>query len=435
MVAIDRRETVSQVLNKLFDFVKSDQFIAEDVKKYANAFITTEEQAKNVDIEGLLLAYVFERKIDDKFVMDLFIEKQTDLSDEEKEIIDGLKKSIYSIFEIKKVLKNGFELYNIVNEKTYPTSTIIKSSNFRGVGSGEYILGRIFPCKETNYLIVLNKIFPSAAKTEVFRYAVMMQMEKPEAVYQDNETKFQEIEKMTKELATTFQEYFNSLEIVTTTENLDEILAGFNDFVESGEKTNIDKLPELIKQPDEYKYFDINEVSKTQEGDFIDQATKGFSSAPASYDVGLMYDAETGLLVVPFYATFREIFKREDYKSVEGYQDCIKEIFNNDKVPPSVIEKVYNEFSSNFMNIVKEVLEETELQSLDELLKKYKKDYYTHRKFSVPTMLYSSEAFNELMYLLQEEQLMSYMNKTTEKVGRNDSCPCGSGKKYKKCCM
>ena len=22
----------------------------------------------------------------------------------------------------------------------------------------------------------------------------------------------------------------------------------------------------------------------------------------------------------------------------------------------------------------------------------------------------------------------------TDKVGRNDSCPCGSGKKYKKCC-
>jgi preprotein translocase subunit SecA len=23
----------------------------------------------------------------------------------------------------------------------------------------------------------------------------------------------------------------------------------------------------------------------------------------------------------------------------------------------------------------------------------------------------------------------------TEKIGRNDPCPCGSGKKYKKCCM
>ncbi|MCI7098671.1 MAG: SEC-C domain-containing protein [Lachnospiraceae bacterium] len=24
--------------------------------------------------------------------------------------------------------------------------------------------------------------------------------------------------------------------------------------------------------------------------------------------------------------------------------------------------------------------------------------------------------------------------KTDKKVGRNDPCPCGSGKKYKKCC-
>jgi len=31
------------------------------------------------------------------------------------------------------------------------------------------------------------------------------------------------------------------------------------------------------------------------------------------------------------------------------------------------------------------------------------------------------------------EQL-SFMNHSQEKVGRNDPCPCGSGKKYKKCC-
>ena len=26
------------------------------------------------------------------------------------------------------------------------------------------------------------------------------------------------------------------------------------------------------------------------------------------------------------------------------------------------------------------------------------------------------------------------VNSSKEKVGRNDPCPCGSGKKYKKCC-
>jgi preprotein translocase subunit SecA len=25
--------------------------------------------------------------------------------------------------------------------------------------------------------------------------------------------------------------------------------------------------------------------------------------------------------------------------------------------------------------------------------------------------------------------------KTKQKIGRNDPCPCGSGKKYKKCCL
>jgi preprotein translocase subunit SecA len=25
--------------------------------------------------------------------------------------------------------------------------------------------------------------------------------------------------------------------------------------------------------------------------------------------------------------------------------------------------------------------------------------------------------------------------KTRKKIGRNDPCPCGSGKKYKKCCL
>ena len=38
----------------------------------------------------------------------------------------------------------------------------------------------------------------------------------------------------------------------------------------------------------------------------------------------------------------------------------------------------------------------------------------------------------------REEIKKSYKNsktvRNTEKIGRNDACPCGSGKKYKKCC-
>jgi preprotein translocase subunit SecA len=33
------------------------------------------------------------------------------------------------------------------------------------------------------------------------------------------------------------------------------------------------------------------------------------------------------------------------------------------------------------------------------------------------------------------QQRISEVKSTKNKVGRNDLCPCGSGKKYKKCCM
>jgi uncharacterized protein YecA (UPF0149 family) len=36
--------------------------------------------------------------------------------------------------------------------------------------------------------------------------------------------------------------------------------------------------------------------------------------------------------------------------------------------------------------------------------------------------------------LFPEEPMAPYVRETP-KAGRNDPCPCGSGKKYKKCCM
>ena len=36
---------------------------------------------------------------------------------------------------------------------------------------------------------------------------------------------------------------------------------------------------------------------------------------------------------------------------------------------------------------------------------------------------------------LSDDELQSPYVRSTPKIGRNDPCPCGSGKKYKKCCL
>ena len=38
-------------------------------------------------------------------------------------------------------------------------------------------------------------------------------------------------------------------------------------------------------------------------------------------------------------------------------------------------------------------------------------------------------------YFMDGKIIRESVKRTAPKVGRNDSCPCGSGKKYKKCCM
>jgi len=51
----------------------------------------------------------------------------------------------------------------------------------------------------------------------------------------------------------------------------------------------------------------------------------------------------------------------------------------------------------------------------------------------VETALFTRE-LGRWVYAGQEEQPSATVRREGPKIGRNDPCPCGSGKKYKKCC-
>jgi uncharacterized protein YchJ len=85
---------------------------------------------------------------------------------------------------------------------------------------------------------------------------------------------------------------------------------------------------------------------------------------------------------------------------------------------------------------VKEVVEDSNI-NFEKLIKKYKSDYLGKEIFSSTTVLYSSACFDKLMSPSFENNPNKYFEKNYPygKVGRNNLCPCGSGKKYKKCCL
>lgn len=45
------------------------------------------------------------------------------------------------------------------------------------------------------------------------------------------------------------------------------------------------------------------------------------------------------------------------------------------------------------------------------------------------------DRLKELSIKYAKSRIESYQRQNHKKVGRNDHCPCGSGKKYKKCCI
>jgi len=432
MLVKENASNISLLINKLFDFVKTDEDVQHDIQAYLGSLpkkITT-----HAELQSELLPYVFERKFEntDKNIIDFYIEKNPSLSRDELKVLNGLNKSILSVFEIKKVLQNGFELYNLVNEKTYSALTLVKMVHFRGVTSGQFLVGRIFPLQDEYYLIEVDNIYPAKSMDYAYKLAVMKQLENPELLYKDNEEKLAEIQNVIDDMTVKFNEYFGNDEFITTTEYVDDLLGYFNDYVEnptSGINENID---DYIKLPEKFAYFDVKEVTSGS-ADIMDTVAKGFASHEKIYDVGVVFDTSIGLLVLPFYGTFKEIFKIKDYKSIEGYKECILNYFNSEKVPPLPIRRAYNENPDNFKKIVSEVFELDNEIDIEDLLHKYKGDYFTKRKFSSPTVLYSSKAFSTLMECADKIQTNQTM--VDKNVGRNDPCPCGSGKKYKKCCL
>ena len=102
---------------------------------------------------------------------------------------------------------------------------------------------------------------------------------------------------------------------------------------------------------------------------------------------------------------------------------------HNNTIPDTVISRVANE-NKNFIKKLNELME-TEY-TLEELLKEYKSEYLENTIYSSATVLYCSKAFSQVFDDISIPKPETAV--ITEKVGRNEPCPCGSGKKFKNCC-
>ena len=412
MTVLEKINEINEALKEIFDFTQTNETINSDFTEYLSTI-----GARNISLnqmEKIFLPYVFERRINGKSILEMYTEEKG-----ANDIIAKLNEAQSSIFEIKKILKNGFELYNLVNEKTYKVLSLTKMTNFRGIYAGQFIAGRIFELDGEYYIIEISSVLSHSQKEDAYRYAVMKLVHTPRLLYLDNPEKEKEIKSTIAEMYEKFIKTFDKDIILTTNKHADDIIGAFNE----GEDVDLsDKGCDIS----EYKFFHVKELDNNY-SNFLENSMGGFSSHNETYDVAVIFDKENGLYAIPFYETFCKIFENKD--TVENAKGCVEYFLTNDSIPNTILERVSTQYS-NFMETINEIMGTN--YTFEELVKNYKSEFLNNKIYSSATILFCSNAFSQVFDYISEPKPQAPV--VTEKVGRNDPCPCGSGKKFKNCC-
>ena len=419
MLTFEELKEINDIIKNLAEFVQSNEIVKPDFEEYLKTI-------GNTNVQSAYLTYIFERNLENKSILELYLENTKKLPSSSKKIVKALMNSISSIFEVKRVLQNGFDFNNLINEKTYSVVSLVKMTSFRGIGAGQYVVARIFKFEDAYYLLEISGVLPSSRRDDALRYSVAKIIQNPELVYLDNPEKQKEIEKEIKSIYKKFIDFFGKDEIVTTNRFADDVIGAFNDFAEGGDKIDIS---DKIQSVETYKFFNVSEFNNSYEN-FLENSLGGFSSHKEVYDVGIVFDKELGLYAVPFFETFNKLIENPD--NVENAKACVEFFLNNDKFSANIIKKVA-ERHENFIDVVNKLLDTN--YTFDELLEKYKSRYLENKIFSSTTVLYKSKVFSKTLGIIEEDiEKPSLEGIDLSKIGRNDPCPCGSGKKFKKCC-
>ncbi len=409
---IETTELISKTMDNLIDYIVVNEFLA---KQFENYLIKNKiEINKESELNDVLIDYILEGRIEDGTrVLDYFLQNSKEA---DERTINALKKSFVSVFRINKISKNSYETICISSNTNYSLIPLVKTTSLRGIGLYDYIKARVFELDSNFYLL---EIFDCISQYKEFfanLEAVKAIVRNPKIATINSTKNFLELKKTNESFNSSFVECFSGDEIVVLNKNADKLLNDFYAF-HKGEIETLDY--EKIDKDFEFEYFEIENLND----DFMMSAITGFDESKKPYDVGFYSDSQFGLFLIPFVGTLNKILENNSLN--EADIECIKYFLVNSNVSSNFLIKKANQYP-NFVELINKAIG-SEFNNIDEVIDFYKSEYKDGFRFSSVNVLYKSEVFSKVLGHKEE--------KIEKAVGRNDLCPCGSGKKYKKCCL
>ena len=407
---IDRFGEIRKMLVDYFQNVllKKDDTLKEAFFKavreeYGNPVVIKSENEFHEFTDNFVYSYRFP---DNLTAIDRFVSETSDLSEKEKPIVLRWKDPVVGFFQVKRALPDGFVAENLINEVDYTIKpTTIPQQLERLAKPGAFFRAKIIPVSDNEYIFSGVQEFLDISEKEILKRVANLQMKHPQFAFRDNEERIRrgfEFQKKDREL---FIEYFGSDEVLTEGKKLPTLADEFMNYrLAKREKP----LPEGYKPP---------------EMNF----PKGLLK---SKDVGIVFDELSGQHYLVNYGIILNIFQSPDEEKIKRHKRDILTYLKDQTISPHVLRKLFFRFPQNAEFIIRKILDRPEFsleRDLDSLMDEFKPSFRGKRIY--PYILPMSHKFVEAM-----RSELDPKKGNGKKVGRNDPCPCGSGKKYKKCC-
>ncbi len=362
------------------------------------------------------------RMADGRTFVEHFVEKHPELPEAERAMLLGWRGVVEGIFEVAAREGDELVLANLVDELTYRTRSNKGPAALDPIQVGAFIIARVIPVGDRWVLSGSLQIYPKASRPQMYRVAAEMTMLFPRFAFR-NPDKLAEAWRIQREDRAAFVALFGGDTVVVPGSEVLEVVRRFRRFQtfewrgEDGRTVAEQVAAETGTAPD----------PAALDADFTADLAADIGAAMQQAEtVGIVYDEIDGLHFFPDYAMVAEAFARPELLADETYGAVVAEYLEEPDIVPLPLVRLAAQHPTHVNQVFRTVLQRADFSWRREgeaLLRLWKPDYYAVEP--VPAVAPLSDTLANAM---RQEPAAA------RKVGRNDPCPCGSGKKYKRCC-
>lgn len=395
-IVLQRSQELKQALT---DFVlDADGDLAIALESFSAEQLTRSQQ-QNMHQRTLVVdRFITEGRVGDQTPIDLFLQSQSDGSDDDRQLLAGWQRSFVGLFAITQILEDGFELMNWTTAKHYRVKPLAASAmkDLERLKEGEILLAQIAPISETDWLFfspwtALGRLGKPKLAVAIGNFKDNYKKH----LYSDAPDLLAEAWKSVERYHDDFIDFFGGDEVTLSGYELGKKLTEFQAQLtqKSFDEAGIDRS-KTLEEIAEDAGISAEELAETAEALGTDQKTiaqawksqaKTKMSAPQvelpaqfkkAESVTALSHPQWGQMFLLAYAAFKMLLEAEDWHSIPNAEESVHRYLADKEMNTFVWKRLAQQHPQSLEAILRSVLKRPNFnlkQDLDALLQEHNK--------------------------------------------------------------